>query len=65
MNEKTNTNDAQKAELKPNEDDIADIPGALMWKMKEYAKNLRMKHPKMKPDRVQELTAKKFNIKLI
>jgi len=46
-------------------DKIEDIPGAMMHKMKKYAANLRKKHPKMKPDRVKELTAKKFNIKLV
>lgn len=46
-------------------DKIEDIPGKQMFKMKTYAANLRKKHPSMKPERVKELTAKKFNIKLV
>lgn len=62
-NNNRDNNDVEDS--KPKEDDIADLPTKLLWQMKEYAKNLRKKHPKMKPERVQELTAKKFNIKLL
>lgn len=50
---------------KPKEDKIEDIPRQLLYKMKSYASKLAKKHPSMKPDRVRELTAKKFNIKLV
>ena len=45
--------------------DIKDLAPDLLKQMQDYAVTLRKRHPKMKPQRAQQLVARKFNIKLI
>lgn len=42
-----------------------DMPTDIKFKMTEYAKMLRKKYPKMKPNRLTQLVQRKFNLTLI
>lgn len=55
--------DDESTQQKPN--GMEQVPAHLQHKWTEYAKGLLKRHPKMKPQRVRELTARKFNVKLV